>query len=84
MNWVLPFSKITVNDRSRIGGKGYALAQMHREGMRIPEAIIAREYGLPCVTGVPDAAELIKTGGFITVDGHLGIVTVGEPTLREG
>ena len=39
MNWVLPFSEITANDRSRIGGKGYALAQMHREGMRIPEGV---------------------------------------------
>ena len=54
-----------------------------RGGMLIHGAIIAREYGLPCVTGVPDAAELIKTGDFVTVDGHLGIVTVGEPTLRE-
>lgn len=39
MNWVLPFSEITANDRFRIGGKGYALAQMHREGMRIPEGV---------------------------------------------
>jgi len=54
-----------------------------RGGMLIHGAIIAREYGLPCVTGVPDAAELIRTGDFITVDGHLGIVTVGEPTLRD-
>jgi rifampicin phosphotransferase len=54
-----------------------------RGGMLIHGAIIAREYGLPCVTGVPDAAELIQTGDFVTVDGHLGIVTIGKPTLRE-
>jgi pyruvate,water dikinase len=44
--------------------------------MLIHGAIIAREYGLPCVTGVPHAAVMIKTGDRITVDGYLGIVTV--------
>jgi len=52
-----------------------------RGGMLIHGAIIAREYGIPCVTGVPDAANQIKTGDFITVDGHLGIVIIGEATL---
>jgi len=47
-----------------------------RGGMLIHGAIIAREYGLPCVTGVPHAAVLINTGDHITVDGYLGIVTV--------
>jgi pyruvate,water dikinase len=45
-----------------------------RGGMLIHGAIIAREYGLPCVTGVPDAASLIHTGDELTVDGFLGIV----------
>jgi pyruvate,water dikinase len=49
-----------------------------RGGMLIHGAIIAREYGLPCVTGIPDATSLIQTGDTITVDGYLGIVTVGE------
>ena len=48
-----------------------------RGGMLIHGAIIAREYGLPCVTGVPGATELIDTGDQVTVDGYLGIVTVG-------
>ncbi|MEJ2110558.1 MAG: PEP-utilizing enzyme [Acidobacteriota bacterium] len=48
-----------------------------RGGMLIHGAIIAREYGLPCVTGVARATELIKTGQEITLDGHLGIVIVG-------
>jgi len=47
-----------------------------RGGMLIHGAIIAREYGLPCVTGVPGAIELINTGDQVTVDGYLGIVTV--------
>ncbi len=48
-----------------------------RGGMLIHGAIIAREYGLPCVTGVPRATELIHSGDRVTVDGYLGIVTVG-------
>ena len=47
-----------------------------RGGMLIHGAIIAREYGLPCVTGVPRVTELVATGDEITVDGYLGIVTV--------
>jgi pyruvate,water dikinase len=49
-----------------------------RGGMLIHGAIIAREYGLPCVTGVPNATALIHTGDSVTVDGHLGIVTVAK------
>jgi pyruvate,water dikinase len=52
-----------------------------RGGMLIHGAIIAREYGIPCVTGVPDAVNQIRTGDFITVDGHLGIVVIGEASL---
>jgi pyruvate,water dikinase len=47
-----------------------------RGGMLIHGAIIAREYGLPCVTGIPEATALIHTGDTVTVDGHLGIVIV--------
>jgi pyruvate,water dikinase len=49
-----------------------------RGGMLIHGAIIAREYGLPCVTGVADAAKQIRTGDTITVDGFLGIVILGD------
>jgi pyruvate,water dikinase len=47
-----------------------------RGGMLIHGAIIAREYGIPCITGVPDATELIENGDYLSVDGYLGIVTV--------
>lgn len=52
-----------------------------RGGMLIHGAIIAREYGLPCVTGIPDATARIHTGDEVTVDGYLGIVTVGSKGL---
>uniref|UniRef100_UPI0025B974B5 PEP/pyruvate-binding domain-containing protein n=1 Tax=Desulfonatronospira sp. TaxID=1962951 RepID=UPI0025B974B5 len=47
-----------------------------RGGMLIHGAIIAREYGIPCVTGVPEAIIAIHTGDKLTVDGFLGIVTI--------
>jgi pyruvate,water dikinase len=47
-----------------------------RGGMLIHGAIIAREYGLACVTGVPEVTKLIRTGDEITVDGYLGIVSI--------
>ena len=39
-------------------------------------AVVAREYGIPAVVGVPDATARIKTGDLITVDGSAGIVAV--------
>jgi rifampicin phosphotransferase len=41
-------------------------------------AIVAREYGIPAVVGVPDAAKRIRTGEEITVDGSSGVVSVGR------
>jgi pyruvate,water dikinase len=52
-----------------------------RGGMLIHGAIIAREYGLPCVTGVPDADKIINTGHQITVDGYLGIITINRNSV---
>ncbi len=47
-------------------------------GMLVHGAILAREYGLPCVTGVRGATRLIRTGDRITLDGHTGLVII-EP-----
>lgn len=52
-----------------------------RGGMLIHGAIIAREYGIPCVTGIHDAISSIKEGDKVTVDGYYGLVinhSVGE------
>ena len=48
-----------------------------RGGMLIHGSIIARELGIPCVNGVRNAADILKDEDFVTVDGYLGIVTVG-------
>ena len=50
-----------------------------RGGMLIHGAIIARELGIPCVNGVAGVIEMLHDGEIVTVDGHLGIVTVGAP-----
>jgi pyruvate,water dikinase len=47
-----------------------------RGGMLIHGAIIAREYGLPCVTGIPDATRFINTGDQVIVDGYYGLVII--------
>ncbi|MGM0599394.1 MAG: PEP/pyruvate-binding domain-containing protein [Candidatus Rifleibacteriota bacterium] len=47
-----------------------------RGGMLIHGAIIAREYGIPCVTGVADATSIIKTGDKVWIDGYLGIASI--------
>jgi pyruvate,water dikinase len=53
-----------------------------RGGMLIHGAIVAREYGLPCVTGVPALTRRVRTGDSLTVDGYLGIVTRHHPVER--
>jgi phosphoenolpyruvate synthase/pyruvate phosphate dikinase len=55
----------------------------HTPALLIHGAIIAREYGLPCVTGIPDVDKLINTGDQITVDGYLGIVTISKKSPNE-
>lgn len=60
MTFVIPMASAVVEERG---------------GMLIHGAIIAREYGLPCITGASQAMQLIDSGDDITVDGYLGIIT---------
>ncbi|MGM7776264.1 PEP/pyruvate-binding domain-containing protein [Arthrobacter sp. KNU-44] len=39
-------------------------------------AVVAREYGIPAVVGVPDATSRISSGDTITVDGAAGTVAI--------
>ncbi|UBU10703.1 PEP/pyruvate-binding domain-containing protein [Nonomuraea gerenzanensis] len=41
-------------------------------------AVVAREYGIPAVVGVPDATHRITSGQRITVNGAAGTVTIDE------
>ena len=49
---------------------------MEMGGMISHGAVVAREYGIPAVVGVPGATECITTGQQITVDGSNGIVSL--------
>ncbi len=53
-----------------------------RGGMLIHGAIIAREMGIPCVNGIPGIIELLEDSEIVTVDGNLGILTIGEPEFN--
>ena len=46
-------------------------------------AIVAREYGIPAVVGVPHATERITTGMRITVDGSSGTVFIEDSDGEE-
>ncbi|MGM0930564.1 MAG: PEP/pyruvate-binding domain-containing protein [Actinomycetota bacterium] len=39
-------------------------------------AVVAREYGIPAVVGVPDATTRIRTGDTLSVDGAAGTIVV--------
>jgi pyruvate,water dikinase len=48
---------------------------MEMGGANSHGAVVAREYGIPAVVGVPDATTKITTGQQLTVDGTRGLVT---------
>jgi rifampicin phosphotransferase len=49
---------------------------MEMGGANSHGAVVAREYGIPAVVGVPGATRCIATGQRITVDGARGSVTI--------
>ena len=55
---------------------------MEMGGANSHGAVVAREYGIPAVVGVPDATGLITTGQKITVDGGAGTVLPERPGRR--
>ena len=73
--WELPLSHVAASTSSTNSNVAAAIVE-RRGGMLIHGSIIAREYGIPCVTGVPHATSFIHTGNHVTVDGYLGIVIV--------
>ncbi|MDQ6753349.1 MAG: PEP-utilizing enzyme [Actinomycetota bacterium] len=48
---------------------------MEMGGANSHGAVVAREYGIPAVVGVPDATMLIRTGAVVALDGAAGTVT---------
>ena len=54
---------------------------MEMGGMMSHGAVVAREYGIPAVVGVPDATARIATGDHVTVDGSAGTVANEEAAV---
>lgn len=44
-------------------------------GLMTHGSVVAREYGLPAVVGIPDATHLLTTGEIVTLDGSAGTLT---------
>jgi pyruvate,water dikinase len=53
---------------------------METGGVLSHGAIVAREFGLPAVAGLPDITKRIRTGQTVRVDGGRGLVSIIEPT----
>jgi pyruvate,water dikinase len=51
---------------------------MEMGGMMSHGSIVAREYGIPAVVGVPGATTAIQTGQLVTVDGERGVVWLAQ------
>ena len=49
---------------------------IERGGMLSHGAIIAREFGLPCVVGVRNATSVIRQGSLLSIDGDRGHVRI--------
>jgi pyruvate,water dikinase len=47
-------------------------------GMLSHGAVVAREYSLPCVVGITDACDKIRTGTVVELDGDRGVLRVVE------
>ncbi len=47
-------------------------------GVMSHPAVVAREFGIPCVVGTHDATTRLRDGQLVEVDGAVGVVTVLE------
>jgi pyruvate,water dikinase len=48
-------------------------------GLLSHSGVVAREYGLPAVLGVPDALSRIADGDLLEIDGSAGTVRISRP-----
>jgi pyruvate,water dikinase len=57
---------------------------MEMGGSNSHGAVVAREYGIPAVVGVPDATTRITSGQLVTLDGAAGSVQLAEEPVTSG
>lgn len=74
----------------QVGGKALNLALMYNAGFPVPTALSVtvdaynyflhetglREYGIPAVTAVKNATNILKTGQIVTIDSNQGHITI--------
>ncbi|XP_077511422.1 rifampicin phosphotransferase-like isoform X1 [Amblyomma americanum] len=46
-------------------------------------AVVAREYGLPCVVGIEGITSMLATGDYIQLDGNTGVIRKISPPATE-
>ena len=59
---------------------------MNHAILQLSGAVVAREYGLPCIVGAANATDVFKTGDLVRLSGSKGIiekVEVEEEQLDE-
>ncbi|MEI6627711.1 MAG: PEP-utilizing enzyme, partial [bacterium] len=61
-----------------IGIKGCSGIITNEGGLTTHAAIMAREFGKPCIIGTQIATDVIKTGQSITIDGDRGMVIIND------
>ena len=47
-------------------------------GITSHASIVAREFGIPCIVGVPNATKELKHGQIISIDGEKGVISFEE------
>lgn len=57
---------------------------MEMGGANSHGAVVAREYGIPAVVGVPEATSRIRSGELVRVDGAAGLVQLDVKEVSEG
>lgn len=51
-------------------------------GLMSHGAVIAREYGLPCIIGATGGTSTVRTGDWVELDATKGQLTVLKPTTE--
>jgi phosphohistidine swiveling domain-containing protein len=70
---IIPFSDVAWNP---LFARAAGVVAEETGGILSHAAIVAREYGIPCVVGVSGACQLIPDGAAVVVDGAAGSVMV--------
>ena len=68
---VIPFSDVAWNP---LFARAAGVVAEEAAGILSHAAIVSREYGIPCVVGVPGACSVIRDGAVLVVDGTAGTV----------